>query len=120
VITVGTYLQVSDNSGAKIVQCIKILHPFKKQRAIIGDTIIVSLKQARMGRNTQNVLKAIVVETKKATKYRKDGSYLQFDRNAVVLINNGLPIGTRILGCVTHELRKKRYLKIVSMAPYVI
>ncbi|UCF87007.1 MAG: 50S ribosomal protein L14 [Nitrospiraceae bacterium] len=115
-------LAVADNSGAKRVQCIKVLGGSFRRYAGIGDIIVVSVKEALPVGNVKKgtVAKAVVVRTKKETR-RPDGSYIRFDQNAVVLINaEGDPIGTRIFGPVARELRWKEYMKIVSLAPEVL
>lgn len=115
-------LDVADNSGARRVQCIKVLGGSKRRYAGIGDTIVVSVKEAiPKGRVKKGqVMKAVVVRTAKGVR-RPDGSLIRFDRNAAVLINaQGEPIGTRIFGPVTRELRAKNHMKIVSLAPEVI
>lgn len=115
-------LAVADNSGAKKVQCIKVLGGSFRRYAGIGDIIVVSVKEALPEGNVKKgtVAKAVVVRTKKETR-RPDGSYIRFDQNAVVLINaEGDPIGTRIFGPVARELRWKEYMKIVSLAPEVL
>lgn len=115
-------LDVADNSGAKRVQCIRILGGSVRRSASIGDVIVVAVKDAiPRGRVKKgDVHKAVIVRTAKEIK-RPDGSAIRFDRNAAVLINNaGEPIGTRIFGPVTRELRAKRFMKIVSLAPEVI
>ena len=119
-----TMLQVADNSGAKKVQCIKVLGGSKRKYAGVGDVIVVSVKQAAPGGTVKkkSVEKAVIVRTKKAVR-RKDGSYLRFDENAVVIINNDFqPKGTRVFGPVARELRNEagRYQKIVSLAPEVL
>ena len=117
-----TNLDVADNSGAKRVQCIKVLGGSKRKYAYVGDVIVVSVKDAiPRGRVKKgNVMKAIVVRTAKDIR-RSDGSVIRFDRNAAVLINNqGEPVGTRIFGPVTRELRAKNHMKIVSLAPEVL
>ena len=114
-------LEVADNSGARRVQCIKVLGGSKRKVAGVGDVIVVSLKEAiPRGRVKKGeVLKAVIVRTAKEIR-RVDGSAIRFDRNAAVLINNqNEPIGTRIFGPVTRELRAKRFMKIVSLAPEV-
>ncbi len=121
-IMIGTRLQVSDNSGAKVVECIKILNNL--QSASIGDTIIVSIKETIAKQKSKvekgAVYKAIVVETVKGIQ-RKDGSVLKFARNSVVLLSaQGTPVGTRILGLVTYELRKRNQSKILSLASLVV
>ncbi len=115
-------LEVADNSGARRVQCIKVLGGSKRKYAGIGDVIVVSVKEAiPRGRVKKgDVHRAVVVRTAKDIK-RNDGTVIRFDRNAAVLINKqGEPIGTRIFGPVTRELRARRYMKIVSLAPEVL
>ena len=115
-------LDVADNSGAKLVQCIKVLGGSKRRTADVGDIIVVSVKEAiPRGRVKKGeVLKAVIVRTKKEIT-RQDGSAIRFDTNAAVLVNaQGEPIGTRIFGPVTRELRAKNLMKIVSLAPEVI
>lgn len=121
-IQMQTNLDVADNSGAKRVQCIKVLGGAKRKYARVGDIIVVSVKEAiPRGRVKKGqVLKAVVVRTAKDIK-RRDGSVIRFDRNAAVLVNNNKePIGTRIFGPVTRELRAARQMKIVSLAPEVL
>ncbi len=121
-IQMQTNLDVADNSGARRVQCIKILGGSKRKYASIGDTIVVSVKEAiPRGRVKKGqVMKAIVVRTANGVR-RTDGSIIRFDRNAAVLVNQqGEPIGTRIFGPVTRELRSKNLMKIVSLAPEVL
>jgi large subunit ribosomal protein L14 len=115
-------LDVADNSGARRVQCIKVLGGSKRKTASVGDTIVVSVKEAiPRGRVKKgDVLKAVIVRTAFGVR-RPDGSLIRFDRNAAVLINNnGEPIGTRIFGPVTRELRGRNHMKIVSLAPEVL
>jgi len=115
-------LTVADNSGAKEVLCIKVLGGTGKRYARVGDRIIVTVKNAIPSGNIKKgtVSKAVVVRTKKETR-RADGSYIRFDDNAVVLLNNaGEMIGTRIFGPVARELREKQFMKIVSLAPEVL
>jgi len=115
-------LEVADNSGARRVQCIKVLGGSKRKYASIGDTIVVSVKEAiPRGRVKKGqVMKAVVVRTAKGVR-RPDGSIIRFDRNAAVLVNpQGEPVGTRIFGPVTRELRAKKHMKIVSLAPEVL
>ena len=117
-----TNLDVADNSGARRVQCIKVLGGSKRKYASVGDVIVVSVKEAiPRGRVKKgDVMKAVVVRTAKDIR-RGDGSSIRFDSNAAVLINaQGEPIGTRIFGPVTRELRSRNYMKIVSLAPEVI
>jgi large subunit ribosomal protein L14 len=115
-------LDVADNSGAKRVMCIKVLGGSKRRYATVGDIIVVSVKEAMpRGRVKKgDVRKAIVVRVSKDIK-RRDGSTIRFDSNAAVLINNqGEPIGTRIFGPVPRELRAKNHMKIISLAPEVL
>lgn len=121
-IQMQSHLDVADNSGARVVQCIKVLGGSKKKTARIGDIIVVSIKEAipkgRVKKGT--VHKAVIVRTSKEIR-RFDGSAIRFDRNAAVIINsNGEPVGTRIFGPVTRELRSLGYMKIVSLAPEVL
>ena len=115
-------LKVADNSGAKEVLCIKVLGGSKRRYASIGDQIVVTVKEASPGGNVKKgtVTKAVVVRTKKEIR-RKDGTYIRFDDNAVVLLNaSEEPRGSRIFGPVARELRDKQYMKIVSLAPEVL
>ncbi len=115
-------LDVADNSGARRVQCIRVLGGSRRRWATVGDVIIVSVKGAiPRGRVRKgDVHRAVVVRTAKEV-YRDDGTAIRFDRNAAVLLNNAdEPVGTRIFGPVTRELRAKRYMKIVSLAPEVL
>jgi large subunit ribosomal protein L14 len=118
-----TRLEVADNSGARSVQCIKVLGGSKRRAASVGDIIVVSVKDAipRGKVKKGEVHRAVVVRTAKEVR-RADGSAIRFDKNAAVLINkaNGEPIGTRIFGPVTRELRAKKFMKIVSLAPEVL
>ena len=121
-IQMQTNLDVADNSGARRVQCIKVLGGSKRRYASVGDIIVVSVKEAiPRGRVKKgDVMKAVVVRTAKEI-HRADGSVIRFDRNAAVLVNpQGEPIGTRIFGPVTRELRSKNHMKIVSLAPEVL
>ena len=121
-IQMQTNLDVADNSGAKRVMCIKVLGGSKRRYATVGDTIVVSVKEAMpRGRVKKgDVLKAIVVRVSK-DMHRKDGSTIRFDTNAAVLVNKqGEPIGTRIFGPVPRELRARNQMKIISLAPEVI
>ena len=121
-IQVETNLEVADNSGARRVQCIKVLGGSKRKYAHVGDVIIVSIKEAiPRGRVKKgDVVQAVVVRTAKEIR-RNDGTAIRFDSNAAVLINKqGEPIGTRIFGPVTRELRAKKYMKIISLAPEVL
>lgn len=114
-------LEVADNSGAKKVLCIRVLGGSHRRYASIGDTIVVSVKEASPGGLKKGtVSKAVVVRTKKEIR-RKDGSYIRFDDNAVVLLNlAGEPRGTRIFGPVARELRERDFMRIVSLAPEVL
>ncbi|MSP82786.1 MAG: 50S ribosomal protein L14 [Alphaproteobacteria bacterium] len=121
-IQMHTNLDVADNSGARRVQCIKVLGGSKRVSATIGDVIVVSVKEAipRGKVKKGEVLRAVVVRTAKEVR-RPDGSAIRFDHNAAVLISKqGEPIGTRIFGPVTRELRAKKFMKIVSLAPEVL
>lgn len=121
-IQVETRLKVADNSGAKIVYCIKVLGGSKRKVASIGDVIVVSVKEAVPNSKVKkgDVLKAVIVRTKKEIK-RPDGSYIRFDDNSAVLIaGNNEPLGTRIFGPVARELRAKKFMKIISLAPEVL
>lgn len=115
-------LDVADNSGAKEVLCIRVLGGTKRRYASVGDKIVVSVKNAVPNGNVKKgqVTKAVVVRTKKEIR-RPDGSYIRFDDNAVVLLNEGGEMrGTRIFGPVARELRDKEYMKVVSLAPEVL
>jgi large subunit ribosomal protein L14 len=121
-IQMQTNLDVADNSGARRVQCIKVLGGARRRTAGIGDIVVVTVKEAiPRGRVKKGeVLRAVVVRTAKEI-HRQDGTSIRFDRNAAVLINKqGEPIGTRIFGPVTRELRAKRFMKIISLAPEVL
>jgi len=121
-IQMQTNLDVADNSGARRVQCIKVLGGSMRKVAGIGDVIVVSVKEAiPRGRVKKgDVLRAVIVRTAKDIR-RTDGTVIRFDRNAAVLINKqGEPIGTRIFGPVTRELRGKKFMKIISLAPEVL
>ncbi len=121
-IQMQTNLEVADNSGARRVQCIKVLGGSKRRTASVGDTIVVTVKEAiPRGRVKKGDLhRAVVVRTAKEIR-RADGSTIRFDTNAAVLINNqGEPIGTRIFGPVTRELRARNHMKIISLAPEVL
>jgi len=117
-----TNLVVADNSGAKKVKCIKVLGGTRRRYATVGDVIVVSVKTAIPGGNVKKgeVSKAVIVRTAKEVK-RSDGSYIRFDENAAVLLNAQLePRGTRIFGPVARELRDKKFMKIISLAPEVL
>ena len=121
-IQMTTRLDVADNSGAKDLMCIKVLGGTKRKYASIGDVIVVTVKDALPNAKVKkgDVLKAVIVRTKKAVS-RTDGSFIRFDTNSAVLLNAQLePIGTRIFGPVARELRAKKFTKIISLAPEVI
>jgi large subunit ribosomal protein L14 len=121
-IQVQTMLEVADNSGARKVQCIKVLGGSKRRYAELGDTIVVAVKESLPGGAIKkgSVLKAVVVRVV-ANHARPDGSYIRFDRNAAVVINpQGEPLGPRIFGPVARELRSRGYMKIISLAPEVL
>lgn len=121
-IQMRTKLDVADNSGARSVMCIKVLGGSKRRYAYVGDVIVVTVKDAIPTAKVKKgeIIKAVVVRTKKETN-RKDGDYIRFDSNAAVLINaQNEPIGTRIFGPVARELRAKAFTKIVSLAPEVL
>ena len=121
-IQMQTNLDVADNSGARRVQCIKVLGGSKRKTASIGDIIVVSIKEAipRGKVKKGDVMNAVVVGTAKGVR-RPDGSLIRFDGNAAVLLNNNLElVGTRIFGPVTRELRTDKFMKIVSLAPEVL
>jgi large subunit ribosomal protein L14 len=117
-----TTLDVADNSGAKKLMCIKVLGGSKRKYASIGDIVVVSVKEAIPGAKVKkgDVAKAVIVRTAKEIP-RSDGSYIRFDTNSAVLINkDNEPIGTRIFGPVARELRAKKFMKIISLAPEVL
>ena len=117
-----TRLTAADNSGAKVLYCIKVLGGSRRRYAGVGDIIVVSVKEAIPNAKVKkgDILKAVVVRTKKEIR-RPDGSYIRFDDNSAVVINqNREPIGTRRFGLVAREIRAKRFMKIVSLAPEVI
>jgi large subunit ribosomal protein L14 len=121
-IQMRTELDAADNSGAKRLHCIKVLGGSRRKYASLGDVIVVSVKEAMPTSKVKKgeVAKAVVVRTKKEVR-RPDGSYIKFDVNSAVLINpQGEPIGTRIFGPVARELRAKKFMKIISLAPEVI
>lgn len=118
-IQMETMLRVADNSGARRVKCIKILGGSKRRYAGIGDVVIGAVQEATPGGNVKkgDIVRCVIVRTAKETR-RKDGSYIKFDDNACVVINkDGAPVGTRIFGPVARELRDRKYMKIVSLAP---
>jgi large subunit ribosomal protein L14 len=121
-IQIESVLDVADNSGAKTVKCIKVLGGSKRRYATIGDVIVVSIREAMPNSKVRKgeTARAVVVRTKRETR-RADGSYIRFDTNSAVIINaQKEPIGTRIFGPVARELRAKRFMKIVSLAPEVL
>lgn len=121
-IQMQTYLDVADNTGAKQVQCIKVLGGTHRRYASLGDIIVASVKKAIPGSDirTGTVVKGVIVRVRQNTR-RSDGSYVRFDRNALVLVDNdGNPRGTRIFGAVARELRERKYMKIVSLAQEVV
>jgi large subunit ribosomal protein L14 len=121
-IQMQTNLDVADNSGARRVQCIKVLGGSHRRYASVGDIIVVSVKEAiPKGRVKKgDVHKAVVVRTAKEVR-REDGTAIRFDRNAAVILNNNMePVGTRIFGPVVRELRAKNFMKIISLAPEVL
>jgi large subunit ribosomal protein L14 len=121
-IQMQTVLDVADNSGAKKVMCIKVLGGSKRKYASVGDIIVVSIREAMPNSKVKkgDVMKAVIVRTAKELS-RPDGSYIRFDDNSAVLINQQKePIGTRIFGPVARELRAKQFMKIISLAPEVL
>ena len=121
-IQMQTNLDVADNSGARVIQCIKVLGGSKRKTASVGDVIVVSIKEAiPRGRVKKgDVHRAVIVRTSKEVK-RNDGTCIRFDKNAAVLVNkSNEPIGTRIFGPVTRELRGRNFMKIISLAPEVL
>ncbi|CAI2719429.1 50S ribosomal protein L14 [Nitrospina watsonii] len=121
-IQLRTVLDVADNSGARKVQCIKVLGGTGRRYASVGDIIVVAVKECEPNSNVKkgDVRKAVVVRTRKEMR-RSEGSYIKFDTNAAVLVNDARePVGTRIFGPVARELRAKKFLKIISLAPEVL
>ncbi|MFO1462677.1 MAG: 50S ribosomal protein L14 [bacterium] len=117
-----TILDSADNSGAKKLMCIKVLGGTRRKYATIGDVIVVSVKEAMPDSKVKkgDVKKGVIVRTRKEIS-RADGSYIRFDQNSIVLINEaGEPVGTRIFGPVARELRAKKFMKIISLAPEVL
>ncbi len=117
-----SYLDVADNSGAKSVRCFHVLGGTRRRYGGLGDIIVVSVRESipKAAVKKGDVVRAVIVRTKKGSR-REDGSYIKFDRNACVLVNaQGDPVGTRIFGPVARELRKKKFMKIISLAPEVI
>jgi len=121
-IQMRTKLDVADNTGAKLVQCIHVLGGSKRRYAYLGDIIVCSVKKALPSSEIKqgDVVKGVIVRTKQSVR-REDGSYVRFDRDAVVLLDNDQnPRGTRIFGAVARELRQKNFMKIISLAPEVV
>ncbi len=121
-IQMQTKLDVADNTGAKVVQCIHVLGGSKRRYARLGDVIVCSVKKALPSSDIKpgTVVKGVIVRTKHTVR-RGDGSYVRFDKNAVVIVDNDQnPRGTRIFGAVARELRQKNFMKIVSLAPEVV
>src|SRR5262245_41912250 len=117
-----TFLDVADNTGAKRVQCIKVLGGTRRRYAGLGDVVVASVKKALPTSELKagSIVKGVIVRTKKSTR-REDGTYVRFDRNALVIIDQeGNPKGTRIFGAVARELREKNYMKIISLAQEVV
>ncbi|HWZ91602.1 MAG TPA: 50S ribosomal protein L14 [Polyangiaceae bacterium] len=121
-IQMQSFLDIADNSGAKRVQCIKVLGGSRRRYAALGDVIVVSIKEALPGSKVKkgDTARAVVVRTRREYR-RQDGSYIKFDDNSAVLINTQQePVGTRIFGPVARELRSKKFMKIISLAPEVL
>jgi large subunit ribosomal protein L14 len=123
-IQMRTILEVADNSGAKRVQCIKVLGGSRRRYATIGDVIVVAIKEANSGPGVKvkkgDVARAVIVRTRREQS-RADGSYIKFDENSAVLVTKeNEPVGTRIFGPVARELRGKKFMKIISLAPEVL
>ena len=121
-IQMQTRLDVADNTGAKVAQCIKVLGGTRRRYATLGDVVVASVKRALPGSQLKvgDKIRGVIVRTSKAVR-RDDGSYVRFDRNAMVIIDNDLnPRGTRIFGAVARELREKRFMKIISLAAEVV
>lgn len=121
-IQMQTLLDVADNSGAKSARCIKVLGGTRRRYASLGDIVVVSVQKSLAGSAIKagSVVKGVVVRVKKSAR-RADGSYVRFDRNAIVIVDNdGNPKGTRIFGAVARELRERKFMKIVSLASEVV
>ncbi len=121
-IQMQTILDVADNSGAKSLMCVKVLGGSRRRYATIGDVVVVSIREAMPNSKVKkgDVARAVIVRTAKEIR-RADGSYIRFDNNSAVLVTaQGEPVGTRIFGPVARELRSKRFMKIVSLAPEVL
>jgi len=122
VIQVQTRLDVADNTGAKVAQCINVLGGTRRRYATIGDVIVASIKKAMPGGEVKKgeMVRGVIVRTKQNVR-RRDGSYVKFDRNAMVIIDTDMnPRGTRIFGAVARELREKNFMKIISLATEVV
>lgn len=121
-IQMQTCLEVADNTGAKVARCIKVLGGTRKRTAGLGDVIIVSIQKSLAGSPVKagDVVRGVIVRIKQPTR-RDDGSYVRFDKNAIVLVDrDGMPRGTRIFGAVARELRERRFMKIISLASEVV
>ena len=121
-IQMQTQLDVADNSGARVAQCIKVLGGSKRRYASVGDLIVATIKKANPNSDISKgqLVRGVIVRTKKHVR-RSDGSYVRFDRNAMVIVDtDGNPKGTRIFGAVARELRAKNYMKIISLASEVV
>lgn len=121
-IQMQTFLDVADNTGAKVACCVKVLGGTRRRTAGLGDIVVVSIKKAMPGGTVKagDVAKGVIVRVRKSTR-RADGSYVRFDRNAIVLIDNDQnPRGTRIFGAVARELRDRKFMKILSLASEVV
>jgi large subunit ribosomal protein L14 len=121
-IQMQTQLDVADNTGARVAQCIKVLGGSRRRYATVGDVIVATVKKAIPNSDVSkgDIVRGVVVRTKKHVR-RRDGSYIRFDRNAMVIIDNdGNPKGTRIFGAVARELRAKNFMKIISLASEVV
>lgn len=118
-----TRLKVADNSGAKVIQCFNVLGGTRRRYAKVGDIIVASVKSAepRASVKKGDIVKAVIVRQKKALR-RKDGSYIRFDENAAVILSNNLvdPVGSRVFGPISREIREEGYMKIISLAPEVL
>lgn len=121
-IQMQTKLDVADNTGAKVVQCVKVLGGTNRKYAHLGDVVVCSVKKALPSSDIKpgTVVKGVIVRTKHSVR-RDDGSYVRFDKNAIVILDNeNNPRGTRIFGAVARELRQKNFMKIISLAPEVV
>lgn len=121
-IQMQTLLDVADNSGAKVVRCIKVLGGSKRRFAGLGDVVVLSVQKTIPGGQIKKgtVVRGVIVRCRKATR-REDGSYVRFDRNAVVIVDtDGTPRGTRIFGAVARELRERKFMRIISLASEVV